>query len=69
MAQGDSPLSLERQAWFEAQWEQLLLRGERLPPEVLPSGAPRNRQGRHQQSKAFNLLKRLRVTAARSGAS
>ncbi|XAH21722.1 IS66 family transposase [Xylophilus sp. GW821-FHT01B05] len=61
VAQADSPLPLERQAWFEAQWEQLLQRGERLHPEVLPSGAPRNRQGRHQQSKAFNLLKRLRV--------
>ncbi len=61
LAQSAGPLPLERQAWFEAQWDVLLARGERLNPEAMPASAPRGTQGRHKQSKAFNLLKRLRA--------
>ena len=39
----------------------LLERGETLNPEVRSSGAPREALGRHKQSRAFNLLKRLRA--------
>ena len=42
-------------------WDTLLVRGEALNPEARPSAAPRGTQGRHKQSKAFNLLRRLRV--------
>lgn len=61
VAQTGGPLSLGRQAWFEGQWDQLLERGEAFNPEVRPTGAPKGTQGRHKQSKAFNLLRRLRV--------
>ena len=61
VAHNGAPLPVERQAWFSGQWDALLARGERLNPEAIPSGAPRGRQGRHKQSKAFNLLRRLRV--------
>ena len=58
------PLPPERQAWFAAQWDELLVRGEAFNPENIPEGAPRGTQGRHKQSKAYNLLKRLRVYRA-----
>ena len=53
-------LSFQGQAWFAQQWDQLLERAERHHPYVSPHGAPRGRQGRHKQSKAHNLLRRLR---------
>jgi transposase len=61
VAQACGPLPRQRQIWFEGQWDSLLARGETFNPEVIPPGAPRGTQGRHKQSKAFNLLKRLRV--------
>lgn len=61
VAKAQGPLALQRQAWFEERWDTLLLRGEAIHPEVKPDGAPRGTQGRHKQSKAFNLLRRLRV--------
>ena len=54
------PLTLERQAYFTDQWAQLLQRGERLNPPAQHTGAPTGKRGRHKQSKAFNLLMRLR---------
>ena len=58
------PLSLQRQSWFGACWDELLIRGEAFNPQNVPEGAPRGTQGRHKQSKATNLLKRLRVYRA-----
>lgn len=58
------PLPQERQLWFAARWEELLVRGETFNPENIAQGAPRGTQGRHKQSKAYNLLKRLRVYRA-----
>lgn len=60
------PLSAERQAHFEACWSALLERGEALNPQVLRSGTSADeargigRLGPAKQSKACNLLKRLR---------
>lgn len=55
------PLAADRQAWFHGQWDALLDRGERFnPPQSKPEGAPDGRRGRTKQSKAFNLLRRLR---------
>ena len=61
VAQAKGPLPLARQAWFEARWDTLLARGEAFNPEARPNGAPRGTQGRHKQSKAHNLLRRLRL--------
>ena len=61
VAQAGGPLPLDRQAWFEVRWDTLLARGEAFNPQARPPGAPRGTQGRHKQSKAFNLLRRLRV--------
>ena len=58
------PLSLERQAWFEGQWSQLLQRGEEFNPPKQRTGTSQDadlgKRGRLKQSKAVNLLKRLR---------
>ena len=61
VAQAGGPLLRPRQAWFEARWDTLLARGEAFNPEARPHGALRGTQGRHKQSKAHNLLRRLRV--------
>ena len=61
VAQTGGPLPAQRQAWFAARWDSLLECGEAFNPEARPNGAPRGTQGRHKQSKAFNLLRRLRV--------
>ena len=55
-----APLAQQRRAWYASQWDALLERGERYHPYVTPEGAPRGTQGRHKQSKAHNLLRRLR---------
>lgn len=58
---GGQPLGADRQAWFHSQWDALLDTGERFnPPQSKPEGAPDGRRGRYRQSKAFNLLRRLR---------
>lgn len=58
------PLHLGRQAWFEGQWSQLLQRGEALNPQNHRTGTSQDAglaaRGRLKQSKASNLLKRLR---------
>ena len=61
------PLDGQRQAWFEAQWSELLERGEALNPQTGRTGssswthdAGTGARGRPKQSKAANLLKRLR---------
>ena len=70
VAQTGAPLPLERQAWFEAQWDTLLECGEALNPEVKPEGYAQGKRGRYAQSKAFNLLRRLRLHRPRmSGVS
>ena len=54
------PLTPERQTWFTDQWALLLQRGESFNPPERHTGAPTGKRGRHKQSKAFNLLMRLR---------
>lgn len=61
VTQAAGPLPVQRQTWFEGQWDRLLAQGEAFNPEAKPTGAPRGTQGRHKQGKAFNLLKRLRA--------
>jgi transposase len=58
--QHGSPLPLERQTWFTDQWALLLQRGESFNPAHKHTGAPTGKRGRLTQSKAFNLLLRLR---------
>lgn len=62
LAQG--PLDESRQAWFEAQWSALLERGENYNPQIQRTGTSQDgamgSRGRIKQSKAVNLLKRLR---------
>jgi transposase len=58
------PLTESRQAWFEAQWSALLERGEEFNPLNQRTGTSQDAglgaRGRLKQSKATNLLKRLR---------
>lgn len=62
--QAGGPLSEPRQAWFACQWTGLLERGEALNPQTRRTGtsqdAAMGARGRPRQSKAANLLKRLR---------
>ena len=64
VALAEGPLDASRQAWFEAQWSALLERGERYNPQTQRTGtsqdAGRGSRGRIKQSKAANLLRRLR---------
>lgn len=60
------PLDAQRQAYFEASWSALLRRGDALNEPVLRTDTSADaslglgRRGRPKQSKAHNLLKRLR---------
>ncbi len=58
------PLTQARQAWFEGQWSELLQRGEEFNPQTQRTGMSQDvglgSRGRLKQSKAANLLKRLR---------
>jgi transposase len=58
------PLSQARQVWFEGQWSELLERGEAFNPLSQRTGTSQDAglgsRGRLKQSKAANLLKRLR---------
>jgi transposase len=58
------PLIEPRQAWFDAQWSVLLERGEAFNPQIqrrrTSQDAGLGSRGRLRQSKAANLLKRLR---------
>ena len=58
------PLTQARQAWFQTRWSELLERAETLNPQVRRRGTSQNSnmkaRGRPKQSKAANLLKRLR---------
>jgi transposase len=55
------PLPAPRLAWFEGQWSALLLRGEaNNPAATRDDEAYSTKRGRVAQSKAYNLLKRLR---------
>ena len=62
--QAGGPLSAPRQAWFAGQWTGLLERGEALNPPTRRTGtsqdAAMGARGRPRQTKATNLLKRLR---------
>ena len=59
-----APLTQARQAWFEGQWSELLQRGEEFNPQTQRTGTSQDVglgcRGRLKQSKAANLLKRLR---------
>jgi transposase len=58
----------DRQAWFEQRWDALLERGERLNPhseqETGKGTGKGTGVGRRKNSKAANLLKRLRLHRA-----
>lgn len=58
------PLTQARQAWFEGQWSELLQRGEKFNPQTQRTGTSQDvglgSRGQLKQSKAANLLKRLR---------
>ena len=58
------PLDGPRQAWFEARWSTLLERGEAFNPQTQRTGTSQDvgmgSRGRIKQSKAANLLRRLR---------
>ncbi len=60
----EGPLDESRQAWFQAQWSKLLERGEESNPLNQRTGTSQDAclgtRGRLKQSKAANLLKRLR---------
>jgi transposase len=57
----NAPLLHQRQVWFHSRWDALLATGERFnPAQPQPEGAPDGQRGRRKQTKAFNLLKRLR---------
>jgi transposase len=68
--QAQTPLDALRQAYFEASWSALLERGEALNEPVLRTDTTADaslgvgRRGRPKQSKACNLLKRLRMYRA-----
>jgi transposase len=57
-------LDRPRQTWFQAQWSELLERGEALNPQTERTGtshdAAMGARGRPKQTKAANFLKRLR---------
>jgi transposase len=58
------PLPKERQTWFDGQWSQLLQRGEEFHPPKQRTDTTQDdglgTRGKLKQSKATNLLKRLR---------
>jgi transposase len=62
--QAVAPLDTSRQVWFEARWSALLERGEAFNQPKQRTGTSRDKdlgqRGRIKQSKAVNLLKRLR---------
>jgi transposase len=59
--QGAGALAPQRQAWYQSQWEDLLCRGEAQNPVRQRSDtSQRGQRGRIKQSKATNLLARLR---------
>ena len=68
--QARGPLDGSRQAYFEARWSALLERGEALNEPVLRTDTSADaslgigKRGRPKQSKAHNLLKRLRTYRA-----
>lgn len=59
--QHGGPLCEVRQAWYASQWDTLLALGELYNPQQTQSDTYRTGRGRRKQSKAFNLLKRLRL--------
>jgi transposase len=68
--QAQGPLDGSRQAYFEARWSALLERGEALNPAVVRTDTSADvswgigKRGRPKQSKAHNLLRRLRLYRA-----
>lgn len=59
--QHGGPLDTARQAWYASQWDRLLALGEMYNPQQTQPDTYRAGTGRRKQSKAFNLLKRLRL--------
>lgn len=59
-----APLAQDRQLWHERQWDSLLARAESFNPENKDYLEHRPKRGRHKQSKAYNLIRRLRLHRA-----
>ena len=57
-------LPTHRQHWYASQWDVLLARAESFNPENTDHLLDAPRRGRHKQSKAFNLIRRLRIHRA-----
>jgi transposase len=64
VGQHGGSLAKERQRWYEAQWDVLLARADSFNPENTDYLLHAPRRGRHKQSKAFNLIRRLRMHRA-----
>lgn len=59
-----APLAQERQRWYAHGWDALLVRAEGFNPEDQERLHRSPRPGRPKQSKAFNLIRRLRLYRA-----
>ena len=64
VGQHGGPLPQERQRWYETQWDVLLARADSFNPENKDYLEHAPKRGRHRQSKAFNLIRRLRLHRA-----
>jgi transposase len=64
VAEHGAPLLQERQRWYAQEWDGLLARAEGFNPEDQERHHRAPRAGRPKQSKAFNLIRRLRVYRA-----
>lgn len=58
------PLPEDRQHGYKTQWDVLLARAESFNPENKDHLLHATRRGRHKQSKAYNLIRRLRMHRA-----
>lgn len=56
-----APLAQDRRLWFDSQWDGLLARAQSFNPENKDDLQRAPKRGRRKQSKAFNLIRRLRV--------
>lgn len=64
VGQHGGPLPQDRQRWYESQWDVLLARADSFNPENKDCLEHAPKRGRHRQSKAFNLIRRLRLHRA-----
>ena len=59
--QHGAPLAQERRLWYHAQWDGLLARAESFNPQNKDNLEHAPKRGRRKQSKAYNLIRRLRI--------